>query len=83
MAGALVCANAITHQIDKTKIEDFKNIELNALPIYNGRCTKTKLITYGDKGYASLCGLNVPEDGGAECEYFTIISFHSLFVYEN
>ena len=32
-----------------TKIEDLKNIELNALPVYDDRCIKTKIKTYGIK----------------------------------
>ena len=31
------------------KIEDLKNIKLNALPVYDGRYIKTKLRTFGDK----------------------------------
>ena len=31
-----------------TKIEDLKNIELNALPVYNDRYIKTKGRTYGE-----------------------------------
>ena len=31
-----------------TKIEDLKNTELNALPAYDDRYTKTKIKTYGD-----------------------------------
>ena len=30
-----------------TKIEDLKNIELNALPVYDDRYIKTKIRTYG------------------------------------
>ena len=50
-----------------TKIEDLKNIELNALPISDGKLTKTKIRTYGDKDYTNFCGLSVPEDG-VECK---------------
>ena len=32
-----------------TKIEDLKNIKLNALPVYDDRCMKIKTRTYGDK----------------------------------
>ena len=32
-----------------TRIEDLKNIKLNALPIYDDRYIKTKIRTYGDK----------------------------------
>ena len=63
-----------------TKIEDFKNIELKALPVYDERYIKTKLRTYGDKAYANFRGLNVPEDD-RECESFTVISIDSLLVY--
>ena len=31
------------------KIENFKNIELNALAVYENRYIKTKIITYGEK----------------------------------
>ena len=34
-----------------TKIEDLKNIEFNALPVYDDRYVKTKIRTYGDKAY--------------------------------
>ena len=45
-----------------TKIENLKNIELNALPVYDNRYIKTKIRTYGDKVYANFRGLNVPEN---------------------
>ena len=64
-----------------TKIEDLKNIELNALPAYDERSIKTKIITYDDKVYANFCGLNVPEDD-TEDESFTFISIDSLLVYD-
>ena len=64
------------------KIEDFKYIDLNVLPVYDDRYIKTKERTYGDKVYSNFRGLNVPEDD-IECEYFTIISVDSLFVYGN
>ena len=50
-----------------TNIEDLKNIELNALPVYDNRYIKTKIRTYGDKVYTNFRGLNVPEDD-VECE---------------
>ena len=62
-----------------TKIEDLKNIELDALPVYDDRYIKTKIRTYGDKVYTNFCGLNVPEDN-IECESFTVISIDSLLV---
>ena len=40
-----------------TKIEDLKDIELNALPVYDNRYTKTKIRTYGDTVYDNwMCG---------------------------
>ena len=42
-----------------TKIEDFKNIQLKSLPVYNDRYIKTKIRTYGDKVYANFRGLNM------------------------
>ena len=45
-----------------TKIEDLKNIELNALPVYDDRYIKIKIRTYGDKVYTIFRGLNVPEE---------------------
>ena len=44
-----------------TKIEDLKNIESNALPVYDDRYIKTK-ITNGDEVYTNFCSLNVPKD---------------------
>ena len=65
-----------------TKIEDLKNIELNALPVYDDRYIKTKIRTYRNTGYTDFCGLNVPEDD-IECESFTVISIDLFLVYEN
>ena len=65
-----------------TKIEDLKNIELNALPVYDDRYIKTKIRRYGDKVYNNFRGLNIPEDD-IECESFTVISIDSLLLYEN
>ena len=59
-----------------------KNIELNALPVYDHRYVKTKIRTYRDKIYTNPCGLNLPE-GDIESQCFTVISIYSLFVYEN
>ena len=42
-----------------TKIKDLKYIELNVLPVYDERYTKTKTRTYDDKVYANFCSLNV------------------------
>ena len=65
-----------------TKIEDFKNIESNAIPVYDDKYIKTKIRTYGDKVYTNFRGLNVPEDD-IECKSFTAISIDSLLVYQN
>ena len=64
------------------KIEDLKNIELNALPVYDDRYIKNKIRTYGDKVYTHFRGLNVPKDD-IECESFTVISIDSLLAYKN
>ena len=58
-----------------TKIEDLKNIELNALPVYGDRY-KNQIRTYGDKVYTNFRGLIVPEVG-VECKCFAIISIDS------
>ena len=64
-----------------TKIEDLKNIKLNALPVYDDRYIKTEIRTFGDKAYTNFRGLNVPEDD-IECESFAVISIDSLLVYD-
>ena len=68
------------YQAIQTKIEDLKNIKLNALPVYDVRYIKIKIRTFSDKIYTNFRGLNVPEDD-IECESFTIISIDSLLVY--
>ena len=65
-----------------TKIEDLKNIKLNALPVCDDRYIKNKTKTYRDKVYTNFCGLNVPEDD-IKCESYTVISIDSVVVYEN
>ena len=60
-----------------TKIENLKNIKLNALPVYNDRYIKTKIRAFGDKVYANFRGSNVLEDD-IECASFTVISIDSL-----
>ena len=62
-----------------SKIEDLKDIELNALPVYDDRYKKNKIRTYGDKSYTNFRSLNVPEDD-IEQESFTAISIDSLLV---
>ena len=64
------------------EIEDLKNIELNALPVQDGRYIEIKIRTYDGKVYTNVCALNVPQDD-IECKYFTVISIDSLLVYEN
>ena len=64
-----------------TKIEHFKNIKLNALPVYDERYIKTKIRTFGDKVYTNFRGLDVPEYD-IECESFAIISVNFLLVYD-
>ena len=65
----------------RIKIEDLKNIKLNALPVHDDRYIKTKIRTFGDKVYTNFRGLNVPEND-KECEYFTVISIDFLLVYD-
>ena len=38
------------------KIEDLKNIKLNALPVFDNRYIKTKIKTYNDKVYTNFRG---------------------------
>ena len=64
------------------KIEDLKNIESNALPVYDERYIKAKIGTYSNKVYTNFRGINVPEDD-IECESFTIIFIDSLLIHEN
>ena len=65
-----------------TKIENLKDIELNALLVYDDGYKNTKRRRYGNKVYPNFGGLNVLEDD-TECEFFTVISIDSLLVYEN
>ena len=52
-----------------TKIEDSKNIELNALPVFDNRSTKIKIRTkMVIKFYTNFRDLNMPEDD-TECEF--------------
>ena len=53
------------------KIDDLKDIELNALPVYDNRYIETKIRTYGDNVYFNFPGLNMPEDD-TDCEYFIV-----------
>ena len=65
-----------------TKIKGLKNIDLNALPVYDDRYMKTKIGTFVDSLYTNFRGLNVSEDD-IKYEYFTVISIDPLFVYES
>ena len=65
-----------------TKIKDFNNVELNALPVYDPRYIKTKIRTCSNKVYTNFCYLDVAEED-IEYESFIVISIDSLFVYEN
>ena len=65
-----------------TEIEDLKNIELNALPVYDDRHIKTKIRTYREKVYTNFHYLNVLEYD-VEFESFTVIYIDSLLVYNN
>lgn len=46
-----------------TKIEDPKNIEFDALPVYADRYIKSEIGTYGDNVHTNFFGSNVPEGG--------------------
>ena len=59
-----------------------QSIELDALQVYDDRCIKTKIRTYGNKVYTHFRGLDVPEDG-VECECLPVISIDFLLVYDN
>ena len=64
-----------------TIIKELKNIEFNALPVYDNRYIKTKIRTYDGKVYNDFHSLNMPEDD-TEFESFTIISIDFLLVHE-
>ena len=56
----------ITYYIYKTiwtKIEDRKNIEFDALPVYADRYMKSGIGTYGDNVHTNFFVSNVPEGG--------------------
>ena len=63
-----------------TKIEDIKNIELDALLVYDNKYIKTRIRAYGNKVYTNFRDLNVSEYD-IECESFSVISNNSLLVY--
>ena len=65
-----------------TKIEDFKNVELNALPVYDCRYIKTKIRAYGDKVYTNFHGLNLSEDDMENLLQSSLLIFY-LFMKTN
>ena len=67
------------HKAIQAKIENFKNIELNALPVYDDRYIKSKK-TYGDKVYTNFSGLNMLENN-IECKAVIVVPIDSLLVY--
>ena len=50
------------------RLKTSKNIELNALPVYDERYIKNKIRAYGNNVYTNFRKLNVPEDD-MECEF--------------
>ena len=60
-------------------IEDAKNIELKALPVYDDRYIKNKTGTYDEKVSTNFRGLNVPE-GDIECKSVSVSYIDSLLV---
>ena len=64
------------------KIEDLKNIKLNALPVYYDKGIKTKVRTLGDPVYTNFPGLNMTEDD-KKYGSFTVISIDSFLAYDN
>ena len=67
------------HKASWTKIEDFKNIKLNAWPVYDDRYIKIKIRTYGNNIYTSFSDSNVPEDD-IDFESFIVNSIDFLLV---
>ena len=74
--------NYLKKKVIWTKIENLKNIKLNALPVCDDRYIKTKIRNYGDEVCTNFRGLNVAEDD-IESESFTFISIDSLLAFEN
>ena len=66
----------------QAKIEDLKNIELNALPVYNHKYIKTKIRSYRDKFYTAFSDLNVAEDD-IICKSFAVLSIDLMPIYKN
>ena len=72
------------HKGISTKIENLKNIELHALPVYDDRNIKTKIRTYFNKFCTTVCELNVSEDNIQSIIYksFTVSSIDILLLYK-
>ena len=62
-----------------TKIEDLKNIEVNALSVYNDRYIKTKITKFANKPFTNVRGLNAPEDDIMWIFYNHFYLFFTLF----
>ena len=65
----------------RLRLKILKNIELNALPVYDSRYVKTKIRTNSDRVYTNFRGLNVAEDN-IGCDSFTVISINSILAYD-
>ena len=72
------------HKGISTKLENLKNIELHALPVYDDRNIKTKIRTYFNKFCTTVCELNVSEDNIQLIIYksFTVSSIDILLLYK-
>ena len=72
------------HKGISTKIENLKNIELHALPVYDDRNIKTKIRTYFNKFCTTVCELKVSEDNIQSIIYksFTVSSIDILLLYK-
>ena len=72
------------HKGISTKLENLKNIELHALPVYDDRNIKTKIRTYFNKFCTTVCELNVSEDNIQSIIYksFTVSSIDILLLYK-
>ena len=53
-------------------IEDLKNIDLDASPVYDDRYIKTKIRTYSNNVYTNFRGLNAPEDVEAVAQRWSV-----------
>ena len=70
------------YKVTLTKTEEPRKIELNS-SVYDDKCIKTELRTYGYKVYTNFCGLNVPQYD-IECEFLpSILLILYLFMKTN